>query len=114
MECEVWPIHRARFAPQTTATRRYLAFGRSIAWQGIAQQCPEKVVVKIKGRKFWLWCAVDKNGVVLDEILQRGRDKNAALRLLRRLMNRQERSPKRFITPSRDIAAQCTAGQRTS
>ncbi len=52
----------------------------------------------IKGKKFWLWRAVDQNSVVLDEILQRRRDKNAAKRLLHRLMKRQERPPKRFIT----------------
>jgi len=54
--------------------------------------------VKIKGKKFWLWRAVDQNGVVLDEILQRRRDKKAARRLLYRLMKRQQRSPKRYIT----------------
>ena len=58
----------------------------------------DEVVVTIKGKKFWLWRAVDQNGVVLDEILQRRRDKKAAKRLLHRLMKRQERSPKRFIT----------------
>jgi putative transposase len=46
----------------------------------------DEVVVKIKGRKFWLWRAVDQNGIVLDEILQRRRDKTAAKRLLYRLM----------------------------
>lgn len=54
--------------------------------------------MKIEGGKFWLWRAVDQNGIVLDEILQRRRDKNAAKRLLHRLMKRQERAPKRFIT----------------
>lgn len=58
----------------------------------------DEVVVKIKGRKFWLWRAVDQNGVVLDEILQRRRDEKAAKRLFHRLMKRQQRSPKRFIT----------------
>ena len=58
----------------------------------------DEVVVKIKGRKFWLWRAVDQNGVVLDEILQRRRDKKAAKRLLYRLMKKQGRTPKRFIT----------------
>ena len=58
----------------------------------------DEVVMKIKGRKFWLWRAVDQNGVVLDEILQRRRDKKAAKRLLYRLMKKQGRTPKRFIT----------------
>lgn len=54
--------------------------------------------MKIKGRKFWLLRAVDQNGIVLDEILQRRRDKKAAKRLLYRLMKKQGRTPKRFIT----------------
>jgi putative transposase len=57
-----------------------------------------EVVVKIKGRKFWLWRAVDQNGVVLDEILQTRRNTAAAKRLLTRLMKKHGRTPKRFIT----------------
>jgi len=57
-----------------------------------------EVVVTIKGRKFWLWRAVDQNGVVLDEILQSRRNTAAAKRLLARLMKRHGRTPKRFIT----------------
>lgn len=40
--------------------------------------------MKISGRKFWLWRAVDQHGVVLEEILQSKRDKRAARRLLLR------------------------------
>ena len=29
-----------------------------------------RVVVQVSGRKYWLWRTVDKQGVVLDEILQ--------------------------------------------
>lgn len=53
--------------------------------------------MKIEGGKFWLWRAVDQNGIVLDEILQRRHDKNAAKRLLCRLKKRQGRTPKRFV-----------------
>ncbi len=49
----------------------------------------DEVVVKIKGRKFWLWRAVDQNGVVLDEILQTRRNTAAAKRLLARLMKKE-------------------------
>nr|WP_309504589.1 IS6 family transposase [uncultured Roseovarius sp.] len=40
----------------------------------------DEVVVTIKGRKFWLWRAVDQNGLVLDEILQCRRNTRAAKR----------------------------------
>ncbi len=53
--------------------------------------------MKISGRKFWLWRAVDQHGVVLEEILQSKRDKRAARRLLLRLI-KCHGLPKRIIT----------------
>ena len=38
----------------------------------------DEVVVKWAGEKFWLWRAVDQHGNVLEEILQKRRDKRAA------------------------------------
>jgi putative transposase len=55
-------------------------------------------VVKIAGRSYWLWRAVDQNGVVLEEILQPRWNKYAAKRLLIKLMKRHEFIPKRIIT----------------
>ncbi len=104
-EVEEMFLERGIDVSYETIRRWIVKFGPSIA-RGLRRRQPrpsdiwhlDEVVVKIKGSKFWLWRAVDQSGVVLDEILQRGRDKNAAKRLLRRLMNRQKRSPKRFIT----------------
>jgi putative transposase len=42
--------------------------------------------VKISGVRHWLWRAVDQDGVVLDILVQRRRDKRAAKRLLRKLL----------------------------
>lgn len=58
----------------------------------------DEVVVKIAGRSFWLWRAVDQHGVVLEEILQFKRDKRAAKRLLVKLMKRRGFVPKRITT----------------
>ncbi|MFY9237760.1 MAG: IS6 family transposase [Roseovarius sp.] len=58
----------------------------------------DEVVVKIAGRSYWLWRAVDQQGVVLEEILQSSRDKRAAKRLLFKLMKRWGFVPKRIIT----------------
>lgn len=86
--------------------RRWVAkFGPSIA-RGLRRRQPrpgdiwhlDEVVVKICGRKFWLWRAVDQDGLVLDEILQGKRDKRAAKRLFRRLMKQHGLVPKRIIT----------------
>ncbi|MCX2699466.1 DDE-type integrase/transposase/recombinase, partial [Ochrobactrum chromiisoli] len=57
-----------------------------------------EVVVKCAGEKFWLWRAVDQHGSVLEEILQKRRDKRAAKRLLVALMKRYGFAPKRIIT----------------
>ena len=40
----------------------------------------DEVVLKIAGVKHWLWRAVDQTGIVLDVLVQRGRDKQAAKR----------------------------------
>ena len=58
----------------------------------------DEVVVKIAGRSYWLWRAVDQHGVVLEEILRPRRDKRAAKRLLIKLMKRWSFVPKRIIT----------------
>ena len=58
----------------------------------------DEVVVKIAGRAYWLWRAVDQHGVVLEEILQSRRDKRVAKRLLLKLIKRWGFVPKRIIT----------------
>ena len=58
----------------------------------------DEVVVKIAGRSYWLWRAVDQHGVVLEEILQSRRDRCAAKRLLIKLMKRWGFVPNRIIT----------------
>ena len=43
-----------------------------------------RLMLKIAGVKHWLWRAVDQTGIVLDVLVQRRRDKQAAKRLLRK------------------------------
>src|SRR5688500_14254421 len=52
----------------------------------------------IRGTKYWLWRAVDQDGIVLDVLVQKRRDKRAAKRLLRKLLKRQARVPRVMIT----------------
>ncbi len=54
--------------------------------------------VVIRGRVRWLWRAVDQHGVVLEEILQRRRDKDAARRILVALLKKQGWRPRRIVT----------------
>src|SRR6478609_11509645 len=46
----------------------------------------DEVVLKIAGVKHWLWRAVDQTGIVLDVLVQRRRDTQAAQRMLRKLL----------------------------
>ena len=58
----------------------------------------DEVQISIRGRRFWLWRAVDEHGVALDEILQPLRERKAAKRLLRRPMKTAGHPPKRIAT----------------
>ena len=73
----------------------------------------DHVVISIQGRKHWLWRAVDANGDVLEILMQSRRNAHAAKRFLMKLMKRWG-VPRVLVPPSRDIASQCTAGQRTN
>jgi len=58
----------------------------------------DEVAITIAGERHWLWRAVDQDGYVLDEIVQRRRNAKAAKRLLTRLLKKQGVAPKRMIT----------------
>lgn len=58
----------------------------------------DEVAITIAGEKHWLWRAVDQDGYVLDEIVQRRRNAKAARRLLTRLLKKQGIAPKRMIS----------------
>lgn len=57
-----------------------------------------EVTVKIAGVQHRLWRAVDQHGRVLEVLVQRRRDKNAAGRLLRKLLKRRGHPPRALIT----------------
>jgi putative transposase len=54
----------------------------------------DEMVVRIAGRRMYLWRAVDHEGEVLDMLVQRRRDMRAALRLMRKLLRKQGFAPK--------------------
>jgi hypothetical protein len=58
----------------------------------------DEVALKIAGVKHWLWRTVDQTGTVLDGLVQRRRDRQAAKRLLRKLLKKQMRPPRVMIT----------------
>ena len=58
----------------------------------------DEMVVKIGGKRMWLWRAVDGEGEVLDMLVQRRRNTGAALRLLRKLLKNQGIHPETIVT----------------
>jgi putative transposase len=58
----------------------------------------DEMVVKIRGQRMFLWRAVDDEGEVLDMLVQRRRNKHAAMKLLRRLLKRQGIHPETITT----------------
>lgn len=58
----------------------------------------DEMVVKIGGRRMYLWRAVDDEGEVLDILVQERRNKAAALKLLRKLLKHQGIHPETIVT----------------
>jgi transposase-like protein len=56
------------------------------------------MVVRIAGKRMYLWRAVDHEGEVLDMLVQRRRDSRAALRLMRKLLKKHGFAPKLLVT----------------
>src|SRR6266850_333786 len=58
----------------------------------------DEMVVRIGRKRMYLWRAVDHAGEILDILVQRRRDKRAALRLMRKLLRKQGFAPKLIVT----------------
>jgi putative transposase len=58
----------------------------------------DELFVSIRGRRYYLWRAVDQDGEVIDIFLQPHRDRCAAERFIRRLLQGQGTEPRRLIT----------------
>jgi len=58
----------------------------------------DEVFVRIRGKRVYLWRAVDDEGEVLDVLAQSRRNKRAALKLMRKLLNKQGYSPDKIVT----------------
>jgi putative transposase len=92
-------------ASNETVRRWFLKFGRLIA-SNLRRSRPQpsprwhldEMVIKIRGRKHWLWRAVDDEGEVLDFLVQPRRCARSARRLLRKLLKKQGFAPKRITT----------------
>jgi putative transposase len=88
-----------------TVRRWVLKFGPMIA-RNLRQRRPrpsnrwhlDEMLVRIAGRRMYLWRAVDHEGEVLDMLVQRRRDKRSALRLMRKLLKKRGFTPTMLVT----------------
>jgi transposase-like protein len=82
-----------------------LKFGRLFA-QNLRRSRPrptgrwhlDEMVVKISGKRMWLWRAVDDEGEVLDLLVQKRRNTKAAVRLFRKLLKNTGIRPENIHT----------------
>jgi transposase-like protein len=82
-----------------------IKFGPQIA-RGLKQRRPapsprwhlDEMVCTVGGKRMYLWRAVDDEGEVLDLVMQRNRDTEAALKLLKRLLRNQSVEPEMITT----------------
>jgi len=61
----------------------------------------------MRGKKRWLWRAVDQDGFVLDVLVQSRRNTKVTKRLMRKLPKRQGSAPRVMNILSRNTAMQC-------
>jgi len=69
----------------------------------------DEMVVRINGRRMFMWRAIDQEGEVLDVLVQKRCNKRAALRLLRKLLRNHGYSPEQFVTDGLPMSS----GRRT-
>ena len=58
----------------------------------------DEMIAVIGGTRIYLWRAVDDEGEVLDILIQKRRDKAAAMKLMRRLLKKQGFAPSVLVT----------------
>ena len=88
-----------------TARRWFLKFGPSIA-ANLRRLRPrpsdhwhlDEMVVRINGKRHWLWRAVDNEGEELDFLVQTRRNAKAAKRLMKKLLKKYGFAPSRIVT----------------
>ena len=82
----------AKFGQNYARRIRLLGLAKGDKWH------LDEMVVKINGRKHWLWRAVDQHSAVLDVLVQSRRDTRAVKRLMRKLLKKQGRAPRVLVT----------------
>jgi len=88
-----------------TVRRWFLKFGEPIA-RNLRSIRPtpndiwhlDEMVIVIRGKRYWLWRAVDSEGEVLDFLVQSKRNTKSALKLMRKLLKKRGFAPTQIVT----------------
>jgi transposase-like protein len=94
-----WPSKTLMFPTETGTALGFRSWGTGFA-RRLRRSRPrpsdrwhlDEMVVRIAGKRMYLWRAVDHGGEVLDILVQRRRDKRAAPRLMRKLLRKNRAS----------------------
>ena len=81
-----------KFGPAIARNLRQLRCKPSSRWH------LDEMVVRINGRRMYLWRAVDDEGEVLEVLIQRRRNKTAARKLIRKLLRKHGFAPTQVTT----------------
>ena len=81
-----------KFGPVIAANIRSMRGRADCVWH------LDEMVVRINSVRMFMWRAVDKEGEVLDMLVQKRRNKAAAMKLLRKLLKNQGFVPERIVT----------------
>lgn len=81
-----------KFGPAIAANIRRLRSRADCVWH------LDEMIVRINGKRMFMWRAVDREGEVLDVLVQKRRNKAAALKLLRKLLKNQGFMPDAIVT----------------
>ena len=92
VSCEAIRLWCQRFGPIFAGKLRRQRARSADTWH------LDEVQSKIRGKRHWLWRAVDCDGVVLDILVQERRNREAAERFLRRVLDGEEQAPRVAVT----------------
>ncbi|MFV0645282.1 MAG: IS6 family transposase [Sphingomonadaceae bacterium] len=90
--CETVRCWANKFGPAIAANIRRRRARADSVWH------LDEMVVRINGKRMFMWRAVDKEDEVLDVLVQKRRNREAALKLLRKLLKNQGFLPDKIVT----------------
>jgi transposase-like protein len=96
-----------KFGPAIAASLRRLRPRPSDYWH------PNVMVVRMNGKKYWLWRAVDKEGEELGFLVQMRRNAKGAKKLMKKLLKKHGFTPTRVVDRQAPFLSSCIPNYRS-